>query len=71
MVGLRVSANMEPWISRVPAAGGKESGMESWEGQGHVCLCPHVGRENWGTGRQSPWWVRNDSSGFFGTTVGT
>lgn len=32
--------------------------MESWEGQGHACLCPHVGRENWGTGRQSACWVK-------------
>lgn len=45
--------------------------MESWEGQGHACLCPHMGIENWETGRQSPWRVRGDSSGFFGTTVGT
>ena len=47
------------------------SRMESWAGQGHECLCPPVGRENWGTGCQSPWRVRDDSSGFLGTTVGT
>lgn len=67
----RQPSNWEPCITRAQAPAVKEpKSPDSWVWSGHgtrraLHVCPQLGREDWGTGQQSPWGARNDNSAFF------